>query len=98
MLPNLVAGLDVDGIEAAVGPCDVQDPVMLQRLDFLAALLLPAKAECQGRRQLLEVVVVQRRPRAEPLPVPVQTVRQNVARVGGLVRQVSFCDLGMCHS
>lgn len=92
ILPKLFAGFHIDGIQPRIGPGDIHDTVMHQRLGFLAALLFTTQRKRPGGNKILDVVPVKRVQRRIPLQVAAHAVGQYILRGCGIIRQHFFGD------
>jgi hypothetical protein len=90
---SFLAGLDVDGEDAAVGGRNKHFTVGDHWLRFLAALLLATERHRPDRDQIFDGVGVDCSQRAVALALGAKAVGQNVAGGLGIVEDVSIGDV-----
>ena len=95
VLPEFLAGGDVDRVHAAVGAGDVHGAVINDRLTFLPTLFLAAEAERPGGNEALHVLGVQRLKRGKPLKAASHAVGQYVANGFRILGELFFGHSGM---
>ena len=96
VLPQLLSGRHVDGVEPRIGAGDVHHPVVHERLRLLPSLLFAAQREGPCRDQIFDVVSVESVERAVALQTAAHAVGDHVPGGHGVVGDVLVGDLGPC--
>ena len=101
VLPDFLAGLGIDGIDAGVGCRHVHHAILDQRLGFLATHFLVAKRESPYRLQMLDIVGIEIFQNTETLSLSAHAIADNVFRGLVVVDDVfvgyRMGPVGNCH-
>ncbi len=94
ILPELLAGFDVNRVHPRIRTGDIHHAIIDQRLGFLSTLLFSSKAKRPGRHKTFDVFLVQCVKRAIALKVAAHAVCNNLIRDRLVIGKHFFGHIG----